>query len=264
MPEDDIFYVAQTIGLEQTARLRKGGQLATITAHSAKYDAARLLKAVLVRRDLYRHIRSTFPRMNALTEHFDSPSFWAKFGIQPNGLMAAQQPDVDQDDPAEATVGAEEKGETLSMYECHRPLSLLLTRLSSNAYEATLCKLAGNAIPGKSLDLSTDGEIIKKQIDEAEELYKKDFPLAPVATMMSAHTVRHAAVSGSASGSELEVKVADAAIESSEDYMEKLAAHNKEAATHELTEIRTYLNSRIQWVTDELDSSSIAAKAGKI
>jgi len=61
--EEDMTYLAQTVHFEQTARLRKAGQLTALTAHSNKFDLPRLLKAVLVRRDVYRHIAMTFARM---------------------------------------------------------------------------------------------------------------------------------------------------------------------------------------------------------
>ena len=101
------------------------------------------------------------------------------------------------------------------------------------------------------------GEGIQRQLGDVSELYKKDFPPPPEPSATSAAVVRHPA----APGLDLEVKMSDDVIENDEDFKRRLALHSKLAEEHEATEIRNYLNSRIQWLTDELDSASIAAKA---
>ena len=121
-----------------------------------------------------------------------------------------------------------------------------------------MCKLAASSIPGRNLDLTLDGgDGVQRQIADILDVYKKDFP-APAAPAQSAAVVRHAAQASAPV--ELEVTFEEV-IASDDDFRRRLSIHNREAEEHEATEIRNFLNSRIQWLTDELDATGLAAKA---
>ena len=129
-----MVYLAATVHLEQTARLRKAGGLTALTAHATKFEPSRLLKAMLVRRDVYRHIAMTFPRMADVASEYDSPDFWQKrYNISPNGMKPEGSPA--QEDPEEDVIVAAEPDDRLTTYESARPLVQLLSRLASNFYE---------------------------------------------------------------------------------------------------------------------------------
>ena len=100
------------------------------------------------------------------------------------------------------------------------------------------------------------GDGILRQIAEIMELYKRDFPAPPEQASKSS-MVRHLQASGP---EELEVTFEEV-VTSDDDFRRRLAQHNKEAEEHEATEIKNFLNSKIQWLVDELDAHGLPAKA---
>lgn len=147
-----------------------------------------------------------------------------------------------------------------STYTCQPLLMSMLEKLAANVWENSLCKLAAAAVPGRTLDLSADGgQYVREGMTASAEAYKKDFPERLTGpTGVITHNSP-----GPSPGASLDV-ISEVIIDGDDDYRQKLAAHNSEAEAHELREVRTFLETRIMYVTDELGSDQLAGKLKRL
>ena len=96
-----------------------------------------------------------------------------KFGVKEDGTGGMPTPDLD------AEIGEDEEdddGIEVSTFNSRAPLINLLERLVHNRMELSLCKLAKESVPGKSLMLCTKDEVLQKILDNIKDKYMKDFP----------------------------------------------------------------------------------------
>ena len=99
--------------------------------------------------------------------------FVRKFGVKEDGTGGMPAPDLD------AEIGEDEEdddGIEVSTFNSRAPLINLLERLVHNRMELSLCKLAKESVPGKSLMLCTKDEVLQKILDNIKDKYMKDFP----------------------------------------------------------------------------------------
>ena len=160
--------------LEVKCGVRKGGSLTNLNWGKGRFDVATRLKAVLVKRDLMIHLKKTYSHFATEIEEYEGVGwFMRKFGVKEDGTGGTQTPDADADDGEE---DEDEDGVEVSTFNSRAPLINLLERLTHNKMEMSLCKLAKESVPGKSLMLCAKDEMLQKVLDSVKEKYAKDFP----------------------------------------------------------------------------------------
>ena len=224
-----------------------------------RFDILKRLRAILVRRDLLTHIKSSLPKMEPYTKSFGTWQWHADtYNLNEDGTTKEGTPFR-----AEASTGLGEDAEEVdslttpgllsgmggcSTYTCYAQLTTFCTQLMRNEHEVLLCKLVQNYIPGKALNLATsDAEKIREIMSDITEKYKADFP-------PQVGTPAHKATHTVENGDNLEVTVAQR-IENVEGYKAELARYNELASQHEMAAIQEHIDHRIVLVVDSLEAT---------
>lgn len=144
------------------------------TNTTGRVDISRVLKAILVRRDCFTHVKAAFPMMDQFLEYGTDTWYEKTYQISSDFVKAKSASDVttvDSDDDtadAKAFQGSEACGEAqVSTYQCHSVLVTLCEKLNRGLLESSLCQLAATSSPGKELDLAASDNSICKAIAEA-------------------------------------------------------------------------------------------------
>ena len=226
-----------------------------------RFDIVKRFRAILVRRDLLTHIKSSFPKMEPHTKSFGTRQWYADtYNLKEDGTTTEGTPfrtkastgldeDAEEGDSTVTSPGLLSGMGGCSIYACYSLLTGFCTQLQRNEHEVLLCKLVQNCVPGKALNLATpDAEKIREIMGDITEKYKADFPpqvSAPAHKAM--HTVEN--------GDNLEVTVAQR-IENVEGYKAELARYNELASQHEMTAIQEHIDQRIVLVVDPLGATT--------
>ena len=142
-----------------------------------------MLKAILVRRDYIIHLKGLFPKMHDYLQNYGTFAwFTATFAVDEHGNnVGGHQPTGEEEDENAGEV-VEEASETVaSSYSCLKPLTQLCVtgiicvaclcccvcvwpscccivackeKMMRNGFEGAFCRLAADAIIGKSLNLA--------------------------------------------------------------------------------------------------------------
>lgn len=249
--------------LEQVAGIRRSGPLVPLRSHTTRFDQAKMMKALLVRQDLFRHIKLLFPKMDQYVSHYGTIDWFKKAynvdpdGFRPEGVPAdAADPDDEPDvDPASPEKPDASDKNDCSTFNCHSVLIGLLDKLSKNQLEVALCKMALSpaSVPGKSVDLAAEGaEGIKKAIETIQAKYAEDFPPDRPPSLAVGSKVTH---------QDLEV-VTSHVVENASDYRQQLAAFNERATAHEHRAVSEFISARIVFVVE--DQNNPAALGDKL
>jgi len=213
--------------MDQLAGIRK--TLAPIRTGVARYDVAKILKSVLIKRDFLRYIKTTYPKMSYLIDVYMSFTWYQKsFGIDPNGITCQPaRPDV-ADGEADSIGDCDDcsmDGSTfeLSAYTCHAPLVSFLERLCRNGFETAMCRLCQQSAPGKNLNITFLDEALSKDLTRITEKYNADFPPQGVTVEPTKVILQP----GSSDSLEVVTKVV---LDDDKDYRHALAAYNARAA----------------------------------
>ncbi len=247
---EEALYVARTICFEQQAGIRRPGPLQTLKQGTKRQELNRVIRAILIRRDLFVHLKFMFPKMLPYLQHYGSDKFYEiNFDIKPDFTMTEEsrkklevqrlaEGDADNvNGPDDLLVAAESS--CPSTYTCHGPLIGLCERLARGSLDWPLCCIAEKSTPGKALELAETA--ISKTIDEIAILYAADFPVKPAANPQ--YKVEHL--------DNLDV-INTRVVESDNDYRVQLAVFNERALQHENKAASDFINSRIVVIADEM------------
>lgn len=142
-----VFQVKKLM-LEQRAGLRKT-ELGKLKSGGASYDVVTRLKALLVRKDILIHLRTCMPRFEETFETFMADSWFSRFNIAPDGsLISPTETCKDAEDSDEAPVVSE-----VSTFTAYTPLMNLLQKINRGSFEASICKIARESVPGSMVSM---------------------------------------------------------------------------------------------------------------
>ena len=133
----------------------------------------------------------------------------------------------EEPDQTAASLGTAPSGRDdsdLSSYTCHSLLKGLCERLMRNGYEAAMCRLAQDSLPGKNLMLASLDDSLSSEITKISERYAADFP--PQASSANSS----ATVIVDAQNAQLLEVVTRRVLEDDKDYRASLAEYNSLAA----------------------------------
>ena len=235
--------------LEHRAGIRKGRDFGTLRCGYGNFDVATRLKSILIRRDLYVHLKSVFKEFNGLITEFMEETYYGQMNVSPDGSFIKTDPDQDLDEGGSEAGSDKEGVETcnVSTFVTFGPLKNLLTRLARNTFEVAMCKLAKESVPGKALTLTClKDDVLGKAIQDCRAKYETDFPKVAVAEVEPARELH--------SGLEVINKLS---IGSEEEYKEELAQFNLKATKHEDDAVRDFVFSRVEIVVNPLDDTLI-------
>jgi hypothetical protein len=209
---------------EQSAGIRKA--LQPVRTGAARYDVAKVLKAVLVREDFVLYLKTKFPKMSYLIDFYLSPEWYAQTFQLSEASATASARNLDDDAPdAEQADQQTQSDSVLSSYSCHPLLKGLLERLMRNGHEGSMCRMSGESIPGKHLMLTSLDESISVELSKISEKYTADFP----ATATSPDASPSSTVIVDSASQTLEV-VTRRVLEDDKDYRTSLAEYNSLAS----------------------------------
>ncbi|CAK9029916.1 unnamed protein product, partial [Durusdinium trenchii] len=144
------------------------------------FDVATRLKSILIRRDLYVHLKSIFKEFDGLITEFMEETYYGQMNVSPDGSFIKTDPDQDLDEGGSEAGSDKEGVETcnVSTFVTFGPLKNLLTRLARNAFEVAMCKLAKESVAVAEVEpareLHSGLEVINKLSIGSEEEYKEE------------------------------------------------------------------------------------------
>jgi hypothetical protein len=119
-----MLYVAKTVYYEQLAKIRRVGPLQAVRTHNHRHDIVRVIKSLLIRRDVFLHIKLTFPLMKQFLEIYDTPAYYkVNFGINEDFTLASGKLAVSYNNMQdEGDVVEQQMDDTVvpSTYSCHK------------------------------------------------------------------------------------------------------------------------------------------------
>ena len=129
-----------------------------------RFDVTKVLKAILVRRDYMVHLRSQFPNMASYMHDHGTLAWYTRtFGL--NRVEEQDEEENEQDQQTQA-----------SSFMSLKPLVTFVERMMRGTYDIALCKLSGDSIAGKSLNLGSQDDNMKSIINDISAKYALDFP----------------------------------------------------------------------------------------
>lgn len=247
--DNDLYNLFQTLYLEQRAGIRHVLTNSTRSKNAPSLPA--LMRAILLRGQLYVHLEHTFPHLAEFVKPFtDNTSFGTLFGIDLYGKLDPKwTPSLDDDDDDELDINSLKQKGGASVYESKCPLLRLLKNLANNAYEKTF---TGIAIESKKdlaiaqLNLAMPCAIrLKTVIANLQVIYQKDFPDKPEPTSTTA--VVHQLKNADSGDAQLTVTL-EHCIETEEEYKSVLAEWQNLATKIEEDVLNEFLDTRLQFV----------------
>ena len=219
--------------LEQRSAIRPTtGEFGKLRSGTANYDIAVRLKATLIRRDVLLHLRSVLPKFDDLIKSYESDSWYAQFNVAPDGSFISLDTGGDKDEKSDDEAEKDEV-DVVSTFVTYGPLQSLLKRLMKGGYEAPLCKLARESVPGKALSMNLIREDpLGKALSDIRAKYEQDYPVNVRVEVEPARQVH--------SGLEVVNRVE---ITNEDEYKSMLADYNAKATRHEEEAIQVWLSS---------------------
>ncbi len=199
----DLHYLLQTLFREQVCGIR-GAQPGSDKrrGHHAANTAQNIMRALLLRRALFVHLKKTFPKHSDILQPFDTPQFYKDtYGMEESGNRGG---DEDVND-AEAEEETEDVVEDVSTYESRTPLLKLCLSLAKNKMEIVLATMAKD-VEGAVLDLTHPAATpITQQLAWIKTLYDQDFPQEKLPANVG--VVEHACQDNAGGSESVSVKV---------------------------------------------------------
>lgn len=241
----DLEHVLLHLFLQQRSGIRSS--LVCNTKNEA--NAGNVVKALIVRRNLFVHLKMTFPKCTDAIEPYESFQYYTdNKGVDMNGVRTST---ADMDDE-EGDETAETSEAPSSVQQSRKQLIKLCEGLAANRHERTLVKMGKEHLSSNTVDLTTpSAKPILTAIQDIKSHYTTDFAAAVVAP----HVVVHA----TASHEEVRVQVeADDLDENS--YKDKLRIWEQDVQKYEESQCNTYLKQHVLgYVVDPMDDPSRAA-----
>ena len=241
----DLKYILHHLFLQQQAGMRTN----LTSNYKNEMCAANVSKALLVKRNLFVHLKSTFPKCCDAIDNFDSLEYYACFkGVDVNGARAKSDADYEEDDDDDA----DDDGPS-SVQQSRKLLIKFCESLAKNRYERTLIKMSKEHYVANSIDLTTpSAKGIWSAIKEAKSFYVTDFADVADAPSVVVHSTPDTA-------QQVRVQVvADALDELS--YKDKLQRWEQDVTKFEEERCNEYLKHHVLgYVVDNLDDASRAA-----
>ena len=251
--DDDLKYTLHHLFLQQRAAMRT-----TLTSNPKnEMCASNVAKAVLVRRNLFIHLKNTFPKCLDAIEPYASFEFYNTYkGVDINGVRAKADDDYEDDDDE----GADDADAPLSVQQSRKMLIKLCDSLSKNRYERPLIKMSKEHFAPNCVDLTTvSAKGILTTIRDIKAHYDVDFAVADAAPSVVVH-----AADGDG-GQHVRVQVvADALDEAA--YKDRLMAWEQSVVKYEEEKCNEYLKQHVLgYVVDNLDDPTrVGAKVKKL
>ena len=222
--------------LEQRSAIRPTtGEFGKLRCGTANYDIAVRLKAALIRRDVLVHLRSVLPKFDDLIKSYESDSWYAQFNVAPDGSFISLETTGDKDEKSDDEAEKDEV-DSVSTFVTYGPLQSLLRRLMKGGYEAALCKLARESVPGKALSMNLiKDDPLGKALSDIRAKYEQDYPVNVKVDVEPARQVH--------SGLEVVHRIE---ISNEDEYKSMLADYNAKATRHEEDAIQVWLSSCFQ------------------
>ena len=120
------------MGAEQRLGYRKMGSMVPLRIAKGNFDIATRLKALLIRRDVYKHLQGVFPHFEKEVAAFSAVDWY-------NSASKVDAEDVEEDRPDDMVDDCKIE---VSAYASRAPLTKLCLKLAKNHYETALCKIA--------------------------------------------------------------------------------------------------------------------------
>ena len=117
---------------EQRCGFRKSGSLVPLRHARGNFDIATRLKAVLIRRDVFKHLMGVFSRFSSEVAAFMDVAYYDQFDKSGAEVDDGEQP-MDDDESVTTDV---------SSFTSKAPLLRLCTKLAKGHYELSLCRIA--------------------------------------------------------------------------------------------------------------------------
>lgn len=222
--------------------------LGPVRTGTIRFDVTKVLKAILVRRDYMVHLRNQFPNMASYMHDHGTLAWYTRtFGLNSLGEKDGQR--VEEQDEEE---NEQDQQTQASSFMSLKPLVTFVERMMRGTYDIALCKLSGDSIAGKSLNLGSQDDNMKSIISDISAKYALDFP----APKENAHEARITHADG--------MEVIKSTVQDKADYEIELDKYLKASAENETQQIKEYIMSRIAFVIDDLtdDLPSKIAKQG--
>ena len=250
----DLKFVLQHLFLQQRAGMRPS------LNSNVKNElcASNVVKALLVRRNLFIHLMNTFPKCADAIEPYAGFGFYNDYkGVDSNGVRA--NGDVDDDDDGDVDDDDATSEVPSSVQQSRKLLIKFCDSLAKNRYERTLIKMGKEHLTTtNTIDLTTpSAKIILSSIKETLSFYITDFAKADNAPSVIVHA--------SDAGNEVRVRtVADELDEFS--YKDKLQRWEQDVLKFEEARCNEYLKQHVLgYVVDGMDDSSrVAQKVKKL
>ncbi|CAE7250172.1 unnamed protein product [Symbiodinium sp. CCMP2592] len=230
--DEENAYVVTTLKWEQELKYRR--TLAPIRAGAGRFDIPKVLKSILIRRDFFVHLRATYPKLDSQLAEFGKLSWYA-----------AQAKPATCDDEEPEPVEEDEKAQEgpVSSYSSLKILVGLCTRICKAGMDLSMCRIAADSVPGKMLAMTSQDEVLSKQLQKVATFYAVDFPA-------KSSTASDTAVMHSIGDTALEVALSKV-ISSQDEYRVELAKYNTDAENHKMTAAKNFVRDRITLVISE-------------
>ena len=154
----------------------------------------------------------------------------------------------------------------VSSYKSRPMLLSLAKKMLQCRYERTFVAMAkeqGGSTDPNILNLTLKAALpLKRVLSQIDAAYKSDFPPVPAkSTTMLEHTPSKKMMSAGGSAAEPLLVALETCCVDENEYNEKIGLWNQEVTNHEDECVKTFINSRIQWVIDSgLDPTKQAEK----
>ena len=170
--DDDLMHVLQHLFLQQRAGIRKSLTCNTRT----ELNGGTITKALLVRRNLFIHLKNVFPKCQDVIEQYASFEFYNMHrGVDLNGERGDVP--VDDEDGSDADEAPEAPS---SVQKSRKLLETFCSNLASNKYERTLAKMGKEHVSSNTIDLTTPtAKVLMSSIHDVQSFYVTDFADAP-------------------------------------------------------------------------------------
>ena len=211
-----------------------------------------MCKGIIVKRNVFVHLKGVFPKFLELIESYDTPAFYAnEYSIDQKGRKKVKEtggsPEGKGHNEEEEEEGEgdddddDEKG--ASTYKSRAPLLALLKSLAKNRLERTLANMGKGMVSNNSLDLTSPEALpLQNLIQGIAAAYAHDFP--PPVQLPPEHLQVHTT---GGSGQSVHVQVEPAILDEIS-YKDKLEEYNHKVTTYESQQLGTYVSAHIHTV----------------
>ena len=158
----ELAHVFTTLFLEQRSGLRR-----TLTGTTRQaLSANQIIKTIPLRHALLAHMKTVFPKMETLIEHYMSAAYYVAHGVDELGNKANVHmvSDDDEEDMSDVEKTLEMTDEGISTYASYQPIKDFCSALMRNSYEKTLANMSGDGAGSIFLDLTTGSSYLSNSL----------------------------------------------------------------------------------------------------